>query len=165
MIVDWNPHVNQELSFDGDHGLSDGFIETLQFESGKERIYLKNSYVPTEYPSLSLMLNNIVPTDSGKTEYKEFENWYNVSTRYGLLPFYFPRIGYIKDWHIKTGEMGIYQFLPNSLRYDRIDGIIMATFGIKEIGYLSEIEEVFLTSENGKILLTGNGKHIVIREE
>jgi len=163
MIVEWNPLVNQELSFDGDHGLSEGYIETLEFESGKDRIYLKNSYVPSEYPSLSLILDDIDLKESGKTEYKEFENWFNINLRYGVLSFYFPRIGYRKKWHIRTGEIGIYQFFPNSLRFDRIDGIIMATFGIKEMGYLSEIEETFLAAESGEILLTGNGKHIVIR--
>jgi len=162
MIVDWNPYVNQELSFDGDHGLSDGFIETIQFDSGKDRTYLKNSHVPAEYPSLSLMLNNIAPTGSGKTEYKEFKDWFDIALRYGILPFYLPRIEYKKEWHIKTGEMGIYRFLPNSLRYDRIDGIIMATFGIKEIGYDREIEHTFLAASNGEILLSGNGKHMVI---
>jgi len=162
MIMEWNPYVNQELSFDGDHGLSEGFIETLEFESGKKRIYLKNSHVPVEYPSLSLMLNNIAPTGSGKTEYREFEDWFNISLRYGTLPFYLPRIGYRKEWNIKTGEIGIYEFLPSSLRYDRIDGIIMATFGIKEIGYDREIEHTFLAAENGEILLCGNGKYIVM---
>jgi len=160
MIAGWNPLVNQELSFDGDHGLPDGFIETLEFDSGKERLYLKNSHVPKEYPSLSLMLNNIVPTESGKTEYKEFEDWFNAGLRYGTLPFYLPRIGYRKEWNIKTGETGIYRFLPNSLRYDRIDGIIMATFGLRETGYLSETEGIFLAANNDEILLTDKGKYI-----
>jgi len=126
LVIDWNPLVNKEISFDGEYGLPDDYIETLQFESGKVRHTLKQSKVPVEFPSLSLILNNIVPTSSGKTEYKEFENWYTVMLRYGTLPFYFPKIG------DKSGNMGIYKFLPDSLRYDRVDGIIMATFGMKE---------------------------------
>jgi len=161
MIAEWNPFVNQELSFDGDFGLSEDFIETLEFDSGKNRTYLKNSFIPVEYPSISLMLNNIVPTDSGRTEYKEFLEWFNISLRYGVLPFYFPRIGYKKEWHIKTGEIGIYEFLPDSLRYDRVDGIIMATFGIKEISYFNEIDWIFLSTNEDEILLTDKGKCIV----
>jgi len=124
MIADWNPLVNQEISIDGEHGLSEDYLESLEFESGKERAYLKHSSVPAEYPSLSLMLNNTEPTESGKTEYREFENWFNVSLRYGTLPFYFPKI--------RKSETGIYKFLPNSLKFDRLDGIVMATFGWKE---------------------------------
>jgi len=160
MIANWNPYVNQELSFDGDHGLAENFMETLEFESGKDRIYLKNTYIPIEYSSSSLMLNNILPTDSGKTEYGEFVQWFNVNLRYGILPFYFPRIGYKKEWYIKTGEIGIYKFLPNSLKYDRIDGIIMATFGLRETGYLSETEGIFLATNDDEILLTNSGRFI-----
>jgi len=159
MVVDWPSRVNQEISFDGDHGHTGGFIETVEFDSGNKGTRLKNSQIPAEYPSLSLILNNI---GSGKTEYDAFVEWFNDSLKYGILPFYFPRIGYIKEWYIRTGEIGIYQFLPNSLRFDRVDGIIMATFGMKEKGFLSEIEYTFLTTNDGEILLTGNGKCIAI---
>jgi len=157
MIIDWPPLVNQELSLDGEHGLSENFIETLEFDS-KEKTHLKNSYIPAEFPSLSLMLNNI----GNRTEYEEFVEWFNGSLQYGVLPFYFPRIGYRKGQYIKTGEIGIYKFLPNSLRYDRIDGIVIATFGLREAGYLEEIEYIFLTTSDDEILFTDKGRYITV---
>ena len=161
-VIDWNPLVNREFSLDGDYGLADGFVETLEFESGKKREHLKNSYIPIEYPSLSLMLNNTAPTESGKTEFQEFRQWHDVSLRYGILPFYFPRIGYKMKPYVKTGEIGIYQFTAKSLTYDRVDGIVTAAFGLRETGYIEEITYKFLTTEGGEILLANHNQYIIV---
>ena len=160
-VIEWNPLVNRELSLDGEYGLEGGYIETLEFESGKKRTHLKNSFVPVEYPSLSLMLNNTIPTESGKTEFEEFRRWHDVSLRYGILPFYFPRIGYRMKDYIKTPETGIYTFIPESLAYDRLDGIVVAGFGLKETGMIPETEYVFLAANNDEILFTDKGRAIV----
>ena len=159
-MINWNPLVNQELSLDGDYGHEDGYVETLEFDSGKKRTYLKNSFVPTEYPSLSLLLNNTIPTASGKTEFEEFRQWHDISLRYGILPFYLPRIGY-RQKTFTRGEIGIYQFLPESLKYDRIEGIVIAVFGLRETGYLEEIPYKYLTAQDGKILFTNQNQYII----
>jgi len=161
IVIDWNSLVNYELSLDGDYGYADGFIETLEFESGKTREYLKNSFIPMEYPSLSLLLDNTIPTESGKTEFEEFRRWYEVSLQYGIFSFYLPRLGYKTKPFIIKGEVGIYQFIPNSLTYDRIDGKVNVAFGLREIAYLEEATHKYLATEEGKILLTNQGQLII----
>jgi uncharacterized protein Veg len=165
-VIDWNPLVNNKFSLDGDYSLEEGNIETLEFESGKKRTYSKNSYVPTVYPSIGLVLNNIPnntnPMKREKTEYQEFMGWFNVGLRYGILPFYAPRIGFKKTILTKTGEIGIYTFIPNSLKYDKLDGIVYATFGLKEEGFLPEVEYRLLGTEKGKILLADKRTFIVV---
>jgi len=86
-MIRWNPLVNQEFILEGDYGHEDGLIKT-KFDSGKERVTLKNTYLPMEYP-VSLMLDNITPVTGGlyNTEYKQFVKWYEDETRYGTLPF------------------------------------------------------------------------------
>lgn len=127
-VINWNPLVNQRFFLDGEYGYKSDNITTLTFESGKERITLKNSFIPREYPSVSLALDNIAPIATGRenTEFKQFMRWFEVGLRYGILPFYAPKIGY-------PGETGIYQFIPNTLKYDRIYGIVNVTFGLREV--------------------------------
>ena len=161
-MIEWNPSVNNDFSLDGEFSHEDNFTQTIKFESGKERIWLKNSYIPVVFPSLSLTLDNKTQLDSGKTEFAEFLQWYEVSLRYGILPFCAPRIGYKIRSDVETGEMGIYTFIPESLNFDRLDGISLASFGLKEIGVLPEKTYIFLVTNNGEILLTQNGQHIII---
>jgi hypothetical protein len=160
MVKDWNPHVNSEFNLEGGYGLEDGYLETLKFESGGERIFLKNSYVPMKY-TVSLYLDNQIPVNEGRTEYGEFARWFAVSLRYGTLPFRVLRIGYKRGAYIKTGEIGVYQFVPNSLRYDAVDGLVLASFEIKELSYSPEVAYAFLATQNGEILLTGSGNQII----
>jgi hypothetical protein len=164
MIIDWNPNVNSKFSLEGNHGLSEGYINTLQFDSGKKRIYSKNSFVPRKYPSIHLWLNNR-NNDNLITEFEEFRKWFNVNLRYGILPFYAPRIGFKPDFRTKVGEIGIYEFLPNSLSYKYIDGFVCASFGLEEINYIPEIQYVFLATDKGEILLTNRGEFIIVGEE
>ena len=161
-MTDWNPLVNTRFYLEGDHGLSSN-VARLKFASGKPRTYLKNKFAFKEYPSLELALDNKVLTKSGYTEYEEFQNWYKETIGYGTIPFQIQRIGYKpKVWYIKQGEIGIYQFMPDSLKWDRIEGIALASFGLEEIGYIPEVEYVFRTTMDGKILLTMDGRYRVI---
>jgi hypothetical protein len=106
----------------------DDYVQSLRFDSGKERLYLKNNFVPKIY-ALSLELNDraIVTTGKYNTEYKQFVYWYEFGLRYGVLPFYLPRIQF-------PGETGIYQFVPGSLQYPATGAIITAGFSLKETG-------------------------------
>ena len=160
-IVDWNPHVDNDFSLDGEYGNDEGFIQELEFDSGKKRTYLKNSFIPIVYPSLSLTLDNKFPTVSGKTECEEFKKWFNQSLQYGVLPFYSPRLGYKMKPDIFKGEIGIYTFIPDSLKYDETDGIVLATFGLEEIGWLPEILHFVLITNNNEILFTNKSEAII----
>ena len=159
--MNWSDKVNKKISLDGEYNYKDGFTETLTFESGKERTWLKNNFIPRVFPELSLTLNH-QNDENIPTEYDEFIKWYEVSLRYGILPFYFPRLGYVKKQLIKTGETGIYKIIPDTLTFDRLQGIVIAGFGLEEIGYINEVEHIFLATENDEILLTENGNYIVI---
>jgi hypothetical protein len=160
MIINWNPLVNSRFSLDGDYGLQGGYTRTLEFESGKKRNFLKNSFVPVEFPSIRLALNNIIPTESGKTEYQEFINWYNNDLRYGILSFQINRLGWKRKWYTKTDEIGIYNFIPESLKFDTLDGIVIASFGLEETGIIPEVEYVLLITHKDEFIHTNNGKFI-----
>jgi uncharacterized protein Veg len=157
MIADWNRLVNKRLSLEGECGNDEGSFETLTFESGNERTYIKNSYVPKVYPAMGIILNDTVIKKCGKTEYEEFEIWYNETLRYGTVSFYFPRIGFKPKFDTLTGEIGIYKFLPAELKYEG-KGIKFAAFGIKETGFIAEKKLKFLLTENELYLLTENGR-------
>ena len=128
--MDWPQKVNQRISIDGDYSQEDGFIDELRFDNGKSRTWQKNSYVPKNFPDLSLLLNNTeVIDDRGRTEKKIFEDWYTVNLRNGILPFYFPKLE-------KPSEGAVYMFIPESLSYDKTEGIVMASFGFREIAMI-----------------------------
>ena len=161
-MIEWNPLVNTRFYLEGDHGLSSN-VARLKFSSGKPRTYLKNKFAFREYPSLQLALDNKVLTSSGYTEYEEFQNWFKKTIGYGSVPFQIQRIGYKpKVWYIKQGEIGIYQFIPESLSYDKLDGIVLASFGLEEIGYLPEVEYVFLAINEDQILFADIEMPIVV---
>jgi len=162
-IVDWNPLVNSNFSLDGEFGLEDGFVEELAFDSGKKRTWLRNSYVPKEYPNLTLDLDSRDPIGSfdGKSEYEEFEDWFNISLRYGSLPFSITKLGFIERWNTKKAPIGIYKFIPNSLTYEKGEGVRTAKFGLIEISYSPEIRHTFLSTNDGKVLLNNYGHFIV----
>jgi len=161
-VINWNPLVNTKFSLEGEISLKDGYVQELKFESGKEKTWLKNSFVPRVYPSLKLILDNKPSASNGKTEFEEFDNWFRKSLRYGIFPFSILRIGWKRKWYTKEDEMGIYNFIPNSIKYDKLDGIILVNFGLEEISFIPEVEHTFLMSNNEKILLTNNKKCMVI---
>jgi hypothetical protein len=127
-VINWNPYVNKELSIEGGAGYEENYVQSLTFDSGKERLYLKNNFVPKIY-SLSVELDNrrIVTTGKYNTEFMQFIYWYEYGLRYGTLPFYLPRIEFPE-------ETGIYQFVPGSLQYPAAGAIITASFSLKETG-------------------------------
>jgi hypothetical protein len=128
IVINWNPLVNTEFSLEGDYGYDSDYVKSLKFESGKERIYLKNNFVPKVY-NLSIVLNDrkIIMAGAINTECKQFKYWYEYGLRYGILPFYAPRVK-------SHGETGIYEFVPESLQYSGAGGYVTATFTVKEIG-------------------------------
>jgi len=160
MTIDWNPLVNTKFSLEDNISLQDGFVEELTFESGKKRTWLRNSYIPKVFPSLNLLLDNRTPLENGKTEFEEFEEWFNKSLRYGTFSFKIVRLGWKDKPYIKTPAMGIYKFtsIPEA---DRLSGAPLVTFGLEEEEVIPEVRFKFLTAQNGKILLTGSGKKII----
>jgi hypothetical protein len=127
-VINWNPFVNRELSIEGSTSYDEDYVQSLRFAGGKERLYLKNNYVPKVY-NLSIELNNRIVITTGKyvTEYQQFQYWFEKGLRYGVLPFYLPRINF-------PGETGIYRFIPGSLQYSDTGAIVTAVFSLLEIG-------------------------------
>ena len=70
IIMDWPEYVNKNISIDGNFSQEEGFVREIRFENGKERTWLANSYILTEYPELSLLLDNVNIVYQGKTEKK-----------------------------------------------------------------------------------------------
>ena len=159
MIFNWNPQVNTKFSLEGDVILQEDFIQVLQFASGKKRTWLRNSFVPRVFPSLNLMLNNKRAFDE-KTEFEEFDEWFSKTLRYGVFPFVTEKLGYKTGPYIKTPAMGVYKFLGPP-EYDRLDGHVLATFGLEEESVIPEVRFAYLTAQTGDILLTGNGNMII----
>jgi hypothetical protein len=158
----WNPLVNTNFSLEEDYGLQDGYTKELQFASGKKRTWLTDSYAPAEYPSISLMLDNKTPKENGKTEFREFADWFEITLRYGTLPFSVTKLGYITKWYVKEDAIGIYKFIPDSVKYDKIPGMVLVSFGLKVIDIVPEVQYTFLAANNGQILLTNDKRPIVV---
>ena len=129
MIANWNPLVNSDFNLEGEHGYKEGYLSTLEFDSGKERTHLKNNHVSILFPSLSLDLNNedIILAGPNNTEFLQFKSWYEVGLRYGSIPFYVHRI-------LFPNTIGIYKFIPESLTYENIRNFVTVHFGLEEIG-------------------------------
>lgn len=160
-MIDWNPLVNKRFSLDGDVSLQNGYIEEIKFESGKTRTWLRNTFVPYVYP-LKLALNNKTITKSGKTEYEEFNDWYNKTLRYGILPFQVGKIGHkTKRIFIKTEELGVYRF-TDTPKFDKIDGIPIVSFTLEEMRTIPEVEYIFFKTKQGQILFSKKKRAIVV---
>jgi hypothetical protein len=155
--MEWNPLVNTNFSLEGDYGLQDGFVHELQLGGGEKKTLLTNSYVPMEYPSLNLMLDNKILLENERTEFEEFVYWFNITLRYGSLPFSVTKLGNTKE----PNETGVYKFIPNSVKYDKIMDTVLVAFGLKEIDVIPEAEYTFLGTNNGQILLTNNSQPII----
>jgi len=154
-IMEWPEKVNKNISIDGDYSQESGFVKEIRFDNGKPRTWQKNSYVPLEFPSLSLMLDNVQKVDGVNTEKALFDHWYKVVLRNGIVPFYFPNL-------LNPGENAVYQFIPESLSYDRTSGIVIAEFGFREVAQLDgEIESnlwITLQDQDASDLLPSSGK-------
>ena len=125
-VMEWNEHVNTDFGFEGEYGYEPESVDVLRFESGKERRAPKNSWVPMEYPALSLMLDNTETVAHGRTELGLFRWWYEVTLRQGTLPFRIPCLG-------RKGGTAVYEFAVDSVRYDEFRSPVMATFGLREV--------------------------------
>jgi len=126
-IVDWDERVNTDFGFEGDYGYVPESVETLRFESGKERRTPRNSWVPMEFPLLSLMLDNSAPCSGGRTEFELFKLWYEKELSNGAYPFRMPTLG-------KKDRSSVYRFVLDSLRYDGFKSPVEVTFGLVEAG-------------------------------
>jgi len=133
-IQQWDEHVNTNFGFEGEYGYEPENIEALRFESGKERRTLKNSWLPLEFPLLSLQLDNSERGPQGLTEFERFKMWYERSLQYGTLPFQMPMLG-------RKTETATYMFSRDSLRYDEFKSPIEITFGLVEVGGLEELPD------------------------
>jgi len=163
-IMEWVDDVNQKFSLDGDVSLKDGFILELQFDSGKRRTWLRNSFVPTVFPELSIMLDNKIKDKNNKTEADRFKEWYAKTLRYGSLPFQITKIGFQRRDETKVDELGIYTFTEKPT-YDSWGHMIVAKFGLEETAIIPEIEHIYLITNKGEILFTNNHHAIAIDKE
>jgi len=125
-VPDWEERVNTNFGFDGEYGYEPENIDTTRFESGKERRTPKNSWVPKEYPSLSLMLDNPESPDGSHTEFAMFKWWYEEVLLHGALPFRMRTLG--------GRGTSLYKFVVDSLRFDGFRNSVKATFGLVEMG-------------------------------
>lgn len=82
-VISWSSAVNTKAyGMETDGG--DNF-ETVSFESGKQRLYLKNNTAKKIF-TFSLAMD-----DTGaSSEYKTFVEWWENTLLSGTLPFYFP---------------------------------------------------------------------------
>ena len=84
MAVDWSEYVN--TSFYGQEGRYKENTEKIEFKSGREIEYLKNS-VPRKTHAVNLRLNDTGTTKiHGKTEFQHFLAWYENKTKSGTVP-------------------------------------------------------------------------------
>jgi len=82
MAVSWSTMVNTK-AYGMDTGGGEN-VESIEFESGKARTYLKNS-VPKKVFSFVIRMNDVGAT----SEYKYFLAWWDNTLLSGALSFYF----------------------------------------------------------------------------
>ncbi|UTC66023.1 MULTISPECIES: hypothetical protein [unclassified Treponema] len=84
MAINWSEHVNTNF-YGADSSYKDN-TEKVEFKSGREIEYLKNSR-PKKKHSVNLWLKDkgTVKTD-GKTEFEHFLYWYEMEAKSGTVP-------------------------------------------------------------------------------
>jgi len=85
MAVAWSAEVNTK-AYGMDHSPIEN-VERIQFESGKERDYLKNSRGRKQYTFL-IDMEDVGPD----SEFKAFLSWYDDDIKSGALTFDFPNL-------------------------------------------------------------------------
>ena len=84
MAINWNMHVN--ANFYGQDGSYKDNTEKVEFKSGREIEYLKNS-LPRKTHSVNLSLNDTgTEKINGKTEFQHFLSWYENTAKSGTIP-------------------------------------------------------------------------------
>ena len=84
MAIDWSVHVN--TNFYGQDGSYKDNTEKVEFKSGREIEYLKNS-VPRKTHTVNLRLKDTGTTKiDGKTEFQHFLSWYENKAKSGTVP-------------------------------------------------------------------------------
>lgn len=86
MAQNWSTYVNTDF-YGQDGGYKDN-TEKVEFKSGREILYLKNS-VPKKTHSLNLRCKDKgTPKVAGKTEFEHFLYWFENTVKSGTVPFY-----------------------------------------------------------------------------
>lgn len=84
MAVNWSIHVNTD--FYGQDGSYKDNTEKVEFKSGREIEYLKNS-LPKKTRSVNLWLKDTGTAKiDGKTEFQHFLSWYENTAKSGTVP-------------------------------------------------------------------------------
>ena len=84
MAVDWSEYVNAD--FYGCDGSYKENTEKIEFKSGREIEYLKNS-LPRKTHAVNLMLKDTGTTKiNNKTEFQHFLAWYENIAKSGTVP-------------------------------------------------------------------------------
>lgn len=86
MAVNWCQNVNTD-AYGMDDGADDN-LETVTFESGKKRTFLKNS-APKMIFTFTL---NMKDDKTANCEYRRFWEWWKNTLLSGSLSFYFPNL-------------------------------------------------------------------------
>lgn len=86
MAQNWSTYVNTNF-YGQDGGYKDN-TEKVEFKSGREILYLKNS-VPKKEHSLNLRCGDTgTAKTEGKTEFEHFLYWFENTVKSGTVPFY-----------------------------------------------------------------------------
>lgn len=86
MAQNWNSNVN--TNFYGADGSYKDNTEKVEFKSGREISYLKNS-LPKKECSVNVRCKDKgTPKINGKTEFEWFLWWYENTIKSGTIPFY-----------------------------------------------------------------------------
>ena len=109
MAIEWSTHVNTD--FYGQDGDYKNNTEKVEFKSGREIEYLKNS-LPKKKHTVNLWLKDTGTAKvDGKTEFQHFLYWYETTAKSGTVPCNLTDIitgGGTKQYKVKvTGWTGL----------------------------------------------------------
>ena len=86
MAEQWSAYVNTDF-YGQDGGYKDN-TETVEFKSGREIKYLKNSVPKKEHALILRCKDTGTEKTGGRTEFGHFLDWYENTVKSGTIPFH-----------------------------------------------------------------------------
>ena len=92
--IGWPVGVSKVILSESSITMGDGATNTDNLESGGKRTELKGGYISDKYSVVMEYEWEAPMSQSGKTEYQAFCEWYKYKHKFGSVPFVFPKIVY-----------------------------------------------------------------------
>lgn len=124
--IGWPTNVNRIILDETTISVGKDATVSETLKSGRKRSELAGAYCPDVYPVVMDFeaddnqkvydINGQYITTLDRTEHQLFTDWYKYSSKYGTIPFEFPKIVYTpgKGYSTDDGVMGLYKITSSA---------------------------------------------------